>query len=72
MATNRKRIYIKIVCSEGRTQSLRRITSAEQGERIFEGYKGQCMAVGNSGITQKWLDGLTYAIEDSKGNVIND
>ena len=75
--TMHNQLSIRIVCSQGRVQSLRGIRHWEDAQGLFERYKARVQAVhaganGNPECTQEWLDGLTYTVEDRQGNVIND
>ena len=58
---------IRVQCAEGRTQSLRRIGNSD-AKIEFERYKTRLRAVhsrpgGNPGVTEAWLNGLTYKVE---------
>ena len=59
---------IRIRCSEGRVQSLRSL-GKEDAQAFFERWKGRVIL--NPLVTQAWLDGLTYTVEDRQGNIIN-
>jgi len=61
-----RKLAIRIVCAEGKTQSLRTMDSAEEAPDIFRRYKARLASVQqlNPGITDEWLSGLTYSVED--------
>ena len=54
--------YIRITCSEGRTQSLQTLGDTEDAQAFFERYKMRLGAV-RSDISKTWLDGLTYTVK---------
>ena len=63
------RRLIRVVCSEGKTQSLRHIDLHEDAEVAFERYKTRLRWVrdshngANPGLTDEWIDTLTYKVE---------
>ena len=59
---------MRVQCAEGRTQSLRCIGFNSDAKIEFERYKARLRAVhscpgGNPGVTEAWLNGLTYKVE---------
>ena len=66
MATRQR--LMRVQCVEGKTQSLRRIEFGSDAKIEFERYKTRLRAAhqgpgGNPGVTETWLNGLTYKVE---------
>ena len=61
--------FIRITCSEGRTQSLQRLGARENADRVFRQYKSRVRSVretyngSNPGLTDEWIAGLKYEVE---------
>ena len=73
----RNAMFIRVVCPQGRVQSLRQVNSAEAAASFFSKYKREVQAVhsgkgGNPAVAHEWLESLTYTLEDRQGNLINE